>query len=250
MFVCVVTFHIIFSYIHVLPFIVANPRYLFFILSSSPALHCLALCLHYLFYYLFTFWLLLSLVKINLLFCWAFSLFLKVNREHKQPINKTNVNMIQTNSLCAPLPLLVPNCKITFAAVSDDNPFFLAVMTSSPLLYFHFRPALSVLEKQHTGTKDSLSVSPYLLFPLNDSYAPAYQQYRDRLAVVHFIGNFKPWQWLRFADGAVFPRNTSSKDSIDLVQQWWNVFDNFVGGKVCLFFLYFTLKYASDDGGR
>ncbi|KAG0065918.1 hypothetical protein BGZ89_007805 [Linnemannia elongata] len=63
------------------------------------------------------------------------------------------------------------------------------------------------------------------------SYAPAYQQYRDRLAVVHFIGNFKPWQWLRFADGAVFPRNTSSKDSIDLVQQWWNVFDNFVGGK-------------------
>ncbi|KAK5828941.1 hypothetical protein F5H01DRAFT_11968 [Linnemannia elongata] len=139
--------------------------------------------------------------------------------------------MIQTNSLCAPLPLLVPNCKITFAAVSDDNPFFFAVMTSSPLLYFHFRPALSVLEKQHTGTKDSLSVSPCLLFPLNDSYAPAYQQYRDRLAVVHFIGNFKPWQWLRFADGAVFPRNTSSKDSIDLVQQWWNVFDNFVGGK-------------------
>ncbi|KAF9904224.1 hypothetical protein EC991_002927 [Linnemannia zychae] len=63
------------------------------------------------------------------------------------------------------------------------------------------------------------------------SYAPAYQQYRDRLAVVHFIGNFKPWQWLRFADGKVFPRNTSSKDSIDLVQQWWNVFDNFVGGK-------------------
>ncbi|KAF9929713.1 Glycogenin-1 [Linnemannia zychae] len=63
------------------------------------------------------------------------------------------------------------------------------------------------------------------------SYAPAYQQYRDRLAVVHFIGNFKPWQWLRFADGTVFPRNTSSKDSIELVQQWWNVYDKFVGGK-------------------
>ncbi|GJJ70702.1 glycogenin [Entomortierella parvispora] len=63
------------------------------------------------------------------------------------------------------------------------------------------------------------------------SYAPAFQQNRDRLAVVHFIGAFKPWQWLRFADGTVFPRNTSSTDSIELVQQWWNVYDKYVGGK-------------------
>ncbi|KAI7825260.1 hypothetical protein BC939DRAFT_502204 [Gamsiella multidivaricata] len=63
------------------------------------------------------------------------------------------------------------------------------------------------------------------------SYAPAFQQNKDKLAVIHFIGSFKPWQWLRFADGAVFPRNTSSTDSIDLVQKWWNVFDMFVGGK-------------------
>ncbi|KAG0034510.1 hypothetical protein BGZ81_004324 [Podila clonocystis] len=63
------------------------------------------------------------------------------------------------------------------------------------------------------------------------SYAPAFQQYRDRLNVVHFIGSFKPWQWLRFADGAVFPRNTSSKDSIDLVQKWWNIYDKYIGGK-------------------
>ncbi|KAG0245718.1 nucleotide-diphospho-sugar transferase [Mortierella sp. GBAus27b] len=63
------------------------------------------------------------------------------------------------------------------------------------------------------------------------SYAPALQHYKDRLKVIHFIGAFKPWQWLRFADGAVFPRNTSSKDSIELVQKWWNIFDKFVGGK-------------------
>ncbi|KAF9979735.1 hypothetical protein BGZ75_009289 [Mortierella antarctica] len=63
------------------------------------------------------------------------------------------------------------------------------------------------------------------------SYAPAFQQYKDKLAVIHFVGSFKPWQWLRFADGAVFPRNTSSSDSITLVQQWWNVFDKYVGGK-------------------
>ncbi|KAF9958454.1 hypothetical protein BGZ70_009185, partial [Mortierella alpina] len=63
------------------------------------------------------------------------------------------------------------------------------------------------------------------------SYAPAFQQYKDKLAVIHFVGSFKPWQWLRFADGTVFPRNTSSADSITLVQQWWNVFDKYVGGK-------------------
>ncbi|KAF9958767.1 hypothetical protein BGZ72_010984 [Mortierella alpina] len=63
------------------------------------------------------------------------------------------------------------------------------------------------------------------------SYAPAFQQYKDKLAVIHFVGSFKPWQWLRFADGTVFPRNTSSSDSITLVQQWWNVFDKYVGGK-------------------
>ncbi|KAF9169642.1 Glycogenin-1 [Mortierella sp. AD010] len=63
------------------------------------------------------------------------------------------------------------------------------------------------------------------------SYAPAFQQYKDKLAVIHFVGSFKPWQWLRFADGTVFPRNTSSTDSIDLVQRWWSVFDMFVGGK-------------------
>ncbi|KAF8953506.1 hypothetical protein BGZ46_003192, partial [Entomortierella lignicola] len=62
-------------------------------------------------------------------------------------------------------------------------------------------------------------------------YAPAFEQYKDKLAVIHFVGSFKPWQWLRFADGTVFPRNTSSTDSIALVQRWWNVFDMFVGGK-------------------
>lgn len=73
------------------------------------------------------------------------------------------------------------------------------------------------------------------------SYAPAFQQYRDRLNVVHFVGSFKPWQWLRFADGAVFPRNTSSKDSIDLVQKWWNIYDKYIGGKVCHVFIVFQL---------
>ncbi|KAF9432514.1 hypothetical protein BGZ76_010686 [Entomortierella beljakovae] len=63
------------------------------------------------------------------------------------------------------------------------------------------------------------------------SYAPAFEQFKDRLAVIHFVGSFKPWQWLRFADGQVFPRNTSSTDSIALVQRWWSVFDKFVGGK-------------------
>ncbi|KAF9161663.1 hypothetical protein BGX21_001982 [Mortierella sp. AD011] len=63
------------------------------------------------------------------------------------------------------------------------------------------------------------------------SYAPAFQQYKDKLNIVHFIGSFKPWQWLRFADGTVFPRNTSSKDSTTLVQQWWNIFDRYIGGK-------------------
>jgi len=77
-----------------------------------------------------------------------------------------------------------------------------------------------------------LTVSTSYISKRPISYAPAFQQYRDRLAVVHFVGSFKPWQWLRFADGAVFPRNTSSKDSIDLVQKWWNIYDKYIGGKV------------------
>lgn len=81
------------------------------------------------------------------------------------------------------------------------------------------------------------------------SYAPALHHYRDRLNVVHFIGSFKPWQWLRFADGTVFPRNTSSKDSIELVQQWWNVFDKFIGGKVrCLSLSFHHVVCCSEPG--
>lgn len=27
------------------------------------------------------------------------------------------------------------------------------------------------------------------------SYAPAYQEYRDNIRIIHFIGPGKPWQW-------------------------------------------------------
>ncbi|KAI8149157.1 nucleotide-diphospho-sugar transferase [Fennellomyces sp. T-0311] len=51
------------------------------------------------------------------------------------------------------------------------------------------------------------------------SYAPAYVEFRDRIAVAHFIGTHKPWHYQRFADGSVY--NCSN----DHIQLWWDTWN-------------------------
>jgi hypothetical protein len=213
-----------FPYIHVLLFVVSQHLFSLSLLAPLPCVYTLFVVLSF---------------GCCSLYCGSnfiilLGLFHFSKSTATQPINDTNVIMIQNNCLCA-------SCKIIYPMATPS--FF----CQTPVL-FHPRPSLGCCLKKKT-LKDSL-FPLFFSLPSHDSYAPAYQQYRDRLAVVHFIGNFKPWQWLRFADGAVFPRNTSSKDSIDLVQQWWNVFDNFVGGKVCLHSYTLYTKYAARHGGK
>ncbi|ORY98587.1 nucleotide-diphospho-sugar transferase [Syncephalastrum racemosum] len=61
------------------------------------------------------------------------------------------------------------------------------------------------------------------------SYAPAYLEFRDRIAVIHFIGKSKPWGYQRFADGTVYVPDNKEKSPIDMVQQWWDVWNTHYG---------------------
>lgn len=61
------------------------------------------------------------------------------------------------------------------------------------------------------------------------SYAPAYREFRDRIAVVHFIGKNKPWGYSRFADGTVYVPDKHEKSPIDMVQRWWDVWNTHYG---------------------
>lgn len=58
-----------------------------------------------------------------------------------------------------------------------------------------------------------------MLLNTSDSYVPAYLRFRDKIAIVHFIGQPKPWHIQRFADGSVFCPGS------DLIQVWWDTWD-------------------------
>ncbi|TPX34895.1 hypothetical protein SmJEL517_g02547 [Synchytrium microbalum] len=59
------------------------------------------------------------------------------------------------------------------------------------------------------------------------SYLPAFVHYRTNIAIVHFIGEFKPWMYDRFTDGSVVPRGHSVPQTLEVVQKWWTIFDTY-----------------------
>ncbi|KAJ1555383.1 Glycogenin-2, partial [Nowakowskiella sp. JEL0078] len=58
------------------------------------------------------------------------------------------------------------------------------------------------------------------------SYLPAYVHYHANVAIVHFIGASKPWLWDRFTDGGIVPKGNVNGKTLELIYQWWKVFDD------------------------
>ncbi|KAI8805682.1 nucleotide-diphospho-sugar transferase [Cladochytrium replicatum] len=79
------------------------------------------------------------------------------------------------------------------------------------------------------GSNEPLSTRLPFLFNVTPSasysYLPAFVHYNVEISVVHFIGQSKPWLWDRFTDGDVIPRGDTSAQTLNLIRQWWNVFD-------------------------
>eukprot|EP00842_Homolaphlyctis_polyrhiza_P002717 jgi/Hompol1/3446/HPOL_003251-RA len=59
------------------------------------------------------------------------------------------------------------------------------------------------------------------------SYLPAFKQYGANIAIIHFIGELKPWKFTRFADGDVMTMGSVSPLVREFLQEWWAVFDEF-----------------------
>ncbi|KAJ2961596.1 hypothetical protein NQZ79_g3180 [Umbelopsis isabellina] len=57
------------------------------------------------------------------------------------------------------------------------------------------------------------------------SYAPASKEFRKDVKMVRFSDDEKPWDWVRFQDGRVFPRGASTSSSVDFAQLWWDTWD-------------------------
>jgi len=64
------------------------------------------------------------------------------------------------------------------------------------------------------------------------SYLPAFVHYRANIAIVHFIGEYKPWMYDRFTDGSVVPRGHTIPQTLEVVQKWWTIFDGHSIGKL------------------
>ncbi|KAI9481250.1 MAG: nucleotide-diphospho-sugar transferase [Benjaminiella poitrasii] len=60
-------------------------------------------------------------------------------------------------------------------------------------------------------------------------YAPAHNQFGQNISVFHFIGENKPWKYQRFADGRVLPLGDTWEGVKDMVQEWWNTWDEYYG---------------------
>ena len=59
------------------------------------------------------------------------------------------------------------------------------------------------------------------------SYLPALHHFKNDIKAIHFIGYSKPWKWSRFTNGAIVPRGETSEEMIQLVADWWAVFDQY-----------------------
>ncbi|KAJ3393279.1 hypothetical protein HDU84_002358 [Entophlyctis sp. JEL0112] len=57
------------------------------------------------------------------------------------------------------------------------------------------------------------------------SYLPAFNHFKDHIAIVHFAGHSKPWTQQLFSDGTV-KNNSLSSDTVDLYNIWWSVFED------------------------
>jgi len=64
------------------------------------------------------------------------------------------------------------------------------------------------------------------------SYLPAFQQFEQNIAIVHFIGEMKPWKWDRFSDGKIVPKSEYPYQTTTLVQKWWDIFDKYNVAKI------------------
>lgn len=64
------------------------------------------------------------------------------------------------------------------------------------------------------------------------SYLPAFQQFESNIAIVHFIGEMKPWKWDRFSDGKIVPKSEFPYQTTTLVQKWWDIFDKYNVAKI------------------
>ncbi|TPX46393.1 hypothetical protein SeMB42_g01880 [Synchytrium endobioticum] len=64
------------------------------------------------------------------------------------------------------------------------------------------------------------------------SYLPAFVHYRADIAIVHFIGEVKPWMYDRFTDGSVVPRGPTIPQTLEIVQKWWSIFDSHHIGRI------------------
>ena len=58
------------------------------------------------------------------------------------------------------------------------------------------------------------------------SYLPAYREFKQKIAVIHFIGKEKPWHAQRFADGSLF--KPAGMDN-EFLQLWWDTWDKHYG---------------------
>ncbi|KAJ3016619.1 UNVERIFIED_CONTAM: hypothetical protein HDU68_012111 [Siphonaria sp. JEL0065] len=86
------------------------------------------------------------------------------------------------------------------------------------------RPVVAAGIKRTARLPFIFNVTPSAVY----SYAPAFQHFKDKIAIIHFAGHTKPWTQIRFSsDGSVW-NSSLSKDAADLYGIWWNVHDDLI----------------------
>ncbi|PWA01164.1 hypothetical protein BB558_002744 [Smittium angustum] len=63
------------------------------------------------------------------------------------------------------------------------------------------------------------------------SYIPAIRANYGKIRAVHFAGQKKPWQYMRFGDGSVMHLESNAQLWKDSVDKWWNIYNQFVDTK-------------------
>ncbi|KAL2915867.1 glycogenin glucosyltransferase [Polyrhizophydium stewartii] len=89
--------------------------------------------------------------------------------------------------------------------------------------FFSSWPGESPIRPRTARLPFSFNVTPTAFY----SYLPAFQHFGRDISVVHFIGHSKPWKASRMPDGSVIGWGEATGQFLNLVQQWWAVFDQF-----------------------
>jgi lipopolysaccharide biosynthesis glycosyltransferase len=50
-------------------------------------------------------------------------------------------------------------------------------------------------------------------------------RHASNIKIVHFIGSKKPWDFDRFPNGEVVPMNSMPNQTLEMLKEWWHVFD-------------------------